>query len=202
MPRKKNGPVHKPFTPKELTSSLGELGPAMVRDPRDEPLGRRPLRLQAKRLPMPALSPRILGITLLSGGMLYTLAGMAPAGAGGLFGNPAFPRTGEFRIRPDHADAPLGKLSVAADERNLVVQLHDDGGEPVFMGFVRAGSRALLQVPAGSWKSLIVPADAWSGGPVLVSAKQFSSMGVIEIAKGKQINITADDMNRIADRGR
>lgn len=199
MARKNNGPANKPFSPKELTSSLGELGCAMVRDPRDEAVGRRPMRLQ---MPSPKLSPRLAGMTLLGGGMLYTLAGMVPAGVSDLFGGPDFPSTGEFRVRPDYADAPLGALSLAAADRNLVIQLHDKAGEPVYMGFVRARGRAVLQVPAGSWRSLIVPTDVWDGTAALVSPEQFSSMGRIAIPEGKQIKIIPDGIKRIADQGR
>lgn len=184
----------KPFTPKELTSSLGELSCSMVHDPRDGPLSRPPMRI-------PAITPKVAGITLMAGAMLYTLAGMAPWAAG-VLGQPDFPHTGEFRIRPDHAAAPLGKIRLTASDSNLVIQLHGQDGSPVYLGFVRARERATLQVPAGNWKSLIVPTAAWDGAPALVSSKQFSSMGTIKVVKGKQINITADDMGRIADRGR
>lgn len=191
------GAPDKPFTSKELTSSLGELSCAMVRDPRDEPLQRR-----AMRLPKPTISPRLAGITLMGGGMLYTLAGMAPAGAGGLFGDPAFPPSGEFRIKPEHTSAPLGRLRVTANDSNLVIQLHAKDGTPIYMGFVRAQERAILEAPAGNWKSLIVPTEVWDGTPTLVSDNDLSSMGTLKVVKGKQINITAANMSRIAERDR
>lgn len=191
------GAPAKPFTPKELTSSLEELSCAMVRDPRDGPLPRRPIRM-----PKPTISPRLAGITLMGGGMLYTLAGMAPAGVGGLFGDPAFPQSGEFRILPEHASAPLGRLRVTAADSNLVIQLHATDGKPIYMGFVRAQERATLDVPAGDWKSLIVPTEIWDGTPTLVSDNDLRSMGTLKVVKGKQISITAANMSRIAEHGR
>lgn len=201
MASKAGGRPNTPFNREELSSSLGQ---SAAEDQQREGSSPADTQTVASRSPVQAFSMKTVAMVVLGGALAIALASMIFSGLSGLSGitgGGAFPSTGEFRIRPDYADAPLGKLGLGAGNRNLAIQLYARDGQAVFVGFVRANEYAVLEVPAGKWRSLVVQTDTWDGTLAVVSAEEFSTLGTIVIERGKQANISAEQLGFTAEKG-
>lgn len=193
-----SGRPNTPFNHEELSSSLGQ---AAAEGPQHGGSSDTTARTAASRSPGQPFSMKTVAMVVLGGALAIALASMIVSGLSGITGGSAFPSTGEFRIRPDYADAPLGKLALGAGNRNLAIQLYGRDGQAVFVGFVRANEYAVLEVPAGKWRSLVVQTDTWDGTLAVVSDQEFSRLGTVVIERGKQANISAEQMGFTAEKG-